>query len=207
MMRYLASTALAMAVLAATPFAASAVTITGNYSLGISDVHGGWSPASGNLGDDFADPFSVGLGTNPGDQSTGYFFTATPPNYGYGGDDTATLTATFTNLSDGTASTVASYVGTATWEADYDNQTDSISWNAPNPLVVDFTDGAVVDITLINASDWAIKPSLSFTLVDGPAAHVPEPSTLSLLGVGLGLLATVFARRYRRDFSCRLMPD
>jgi hypothetical protein len=70
-MRYLASTALAMALLAATPFTASAVTITGDYSLGISDVQGGWSPtASGNLSDDFANPFSVDLGTNPGDQSS-----------------------------------------------------------------------------------------------------------------------------------------
>jgi hypothetical protein len=206
-MRYLASTALAMAVLAATPFAASAVTITGDYSLGISDVHGSWSPtASGNLGDDFANPFSVGLGTNPGDQSTGYFFTATPPSYGHGSNDTATITATFTSLSDGTASTVGSYIGTATWEANYNNQTDSITWNTPNPLVVDFTDGAVVDITLINASDWAIKPSLTFTLVDGPTPAVPEPSTLSLLGVGLGLLTTVFVRRYRWDLS-RIMPN
>ena len=203
-MRYLASTALAMAVLAATPFAASAVRITGEYSLGISDVQGNWSPtASGKLHDDFSNPFSVDLGTDPGDQSSGTFFTATPPSYGHGSDDTATITATFTNLSDATASTVASYAGTATWEADYNNQTDSITWHTPNPLVVDFTDGAVVDITLVNASDWAIVPNLSFTLVDAPTPPVPEPSTLSLLGVGLGLLVTVFGRRYLQHFYCR----
>ncbi|HEY2540482.1 MAG TPA: PEP-CTERM sorting domain-containing protein [Stellaceae bacterium] len=200
-MRYFASTALAVTFLAATPFAASAVTITGDYSLAISNVHGGWSPtASGNLSDDFANPFSVGLGTNPGDKSSSAnFYTATPPNYGHGSDDTVTIAATFTNLSDGTASTSTSYAGTATWEADYNNQTDSITWNAPDPLVVDFTDGAVVDITLNNASDWAIVPTLSFTLVDGPTERVPEPSTFALLGAALALFAGALARRQRRQ--------
>jgi hypothetical protein len=126
---------------------------------------------------------------------------ATPPGFGNGSNDTATITATFTNLSDGTSSTAGSYNDTAVWLANYNNQTDSITWSNSgselDPIVVQFTDGASLDITLGNASDWSIMPTIKFTLVDTPP-QVPEPASLALFGAALAGLGLLEAARRRR---------
>jgi hypothetical protein len=110
------------------------------------------------------------------------YFSPLPPASGSGSHDTATITVTFTQLSDGTASTLSSYSDTAIWAADYNNQTDSITWSNSgsdlNPIVVNFTDGSVFDITSGNASDWSIKPTINFTFTEAPAV-APEPSSLA----------------------------
>jgi PEP-CTERM motif len=194
--------ALLSAPLLATIQPVSAKMFAGDYTLSISQISGGWSPKAANLSDDLANPFSLvlNLGSSTGDKD---FYTATPPGSGSGKNDTATITVTFTQLSDGSASTLSSYTETAIWEADYNNQTDSITWSDSgsdlDPIVVDFVDGAVLDITLVNASDWSIVPEVNFTFVDAPAP-VPEPTTLALLGAafaGLGLLRAARAAHFR----------
>jgi hypothetical protein len=181
---------------------ASALTITGQYSLSITNVNGGWSPtAASNLSDGLSSPFSENLAGAGSTTGVLNFYTATPPGFGYGSNDTATITATFTNLSDGTSSTTSSYNDTAIWLANYNNQTDSITWSNSgselDPIVVQFTNGAILDITLGNASDWAIVPTIKFTLANAPA-QVPEPASLALFGTALAGLGLLKAARRRR---------
>jgi len=193
----LTAAALAMAPLLAQP--AFATTITGQYSLSISNVHGGWSPtASSNLSDDLSSHFSESLASVGSSTGILNFYTATPPFFGFGSNDTATITVTFTNLSDGTSSTQSSYSDTATWLANYNNETDSITWSTPKTITVDFKDNLGVNITLIDASDWAIVPKIQFTLIDAPAP-TPEPGSLALLGAGLAGLGLLGGARRRRS--------
>lgn len=188
-MRYLAPAALAAALLATTPVWAT--TITGNYSLAITDTTGDWTPsAAANLQGVLNNPFSFGF-TSPGDQDSASFFIATPPSEGSRGT-TARIIATLSNLSDGTPSISSEYEDDANWFANYSNQTDAIEWVEPG-FVVNFEDGAQADVFFVNASDWAIEPGISFTLTDLPTP-APEPSALALLGGALLLFATT--RRY-----------
>jgi hypothetical protein len=164
------------------------------------------SPTTSDLSHNLNSPFSETLAQGA---STGalLFYTATPPGSGSGSSDAATITITFTHLSDGTASTVSSYSDTATWTADYNNQTDAITWTNSgselNPIVVDFTDGSVLDLTLGNASDWSIKPTINFTYAEVPAA-APEPSSLALFGPALAALGLFGAARVLRCRSRQL---
>jgi hypothetical protein len=108
----------------------------------------------------------------------------------------------------GTAgSALSSYSDTAIWTADYNNLTDSITWSNSgsdlNPIVVDFTDGSVLDITLRNASDWSIKPTVNFTFTDAPAA-APEPNSLTLFVTALAALGLLGAARLLRCRSGQL---
>jgi hypothetical protein len=198
--KLVAAVALVVAPVLAQP--AAALTITGQYSLSISSVNGGWSPtAASNLSDNLSSPFSENLASAGSSTAALTFYTATPPGFGNGSNDTATITATFTNLSDGTSSAIGSYNDTAVWQANYNNQTDSITWSNSgselDPIVVQFTDGASLDITLGNASDWSIMPTIKFTLVDTPA-QVPEPASLALFGTALAGLGLLTAARRRR---------
>jgi hypothetical protein len=210
--KLVAALALVVAPVLAQP--ASALTITVQYSLAISNVNGGWSPtAAFNLSDDLSSPFSENLTSAGSATAVLNFYTATPAGSGHGNNDTTTITATFTNLNDGTSSTAGSYNDTAVWQADYNNQTDSITWSNSgselDPIVVQFADGASLDITLGNASDWSIVPTIKFTLVDTPA-HVPEPASLALFGMalagpGCSRQRDVAGRRSRRGLCSRML--
>jgi PEP-CTERM motif len=131
------------------------------------------------------------------------FFTAVPSGSctGCGGSNTATgtITAAFTfvdpsgatgNLSD-TATYSANYSGTLAC-AGSANPSDCVVWSSSNdPITVNFTDGAVMTVQLNNAEDWAITPTMTFTMTKGPSTAAPEPASLALFGtafVGLGLV-------------------
>jgi len=133
------------------------------------------------------------------------FFTASPAgtctgcvNHIASGTITATFAFTLPSSATGTLTT------TATYSANYSgtlacsgtaNPADCVVWNQPDPLTVNFTDGAVMTVQLNNAQDWAITPTVTFTMTRAPTP-APEPASLVLLGsaiVGMGLL-----KRYRK---------
>jgi hypothetical protein len=51
-----------------------------------------------------------------------------------------------------------------------------------------------MDISLGNAQDWTIIPTITFTLLTDPTA-APEPMSVALLGVGLFGLGIIRQRR------------
>ena len=135
-----------------------------------------------------------------------------PGGTGHTETDALTLTFNFTSPSGaGTASDTGTF--TAKYALPYLacdpggdglGKSDCVQWaSASNPIVVDFTDGAVMHITLGNASDWNITPTVQFTLVSGP---VPVPAPVIGHGmwapfmVGAVLLSQrPFGRRRRGD--------
>ena len=122
---------------------------------------------------------------------------------GSNGTATATITASFT-LTSPSATSPITVSETAAYSATYSTQTDSVSWtgavtNGTNctafndgtgtgvdacyTMVVNFNDGAVLDIIFNNAEDWTIAPTIAFELMRGPT--VPEPTSLALFGTAL----------------------
>ena len=60
-------------------------------------------------------------------------------------------------------------------------------------IVVNFNDGAVMDIIFNDAEDWTIAPTVAFKLIGGPTgsgSKVPEPASLALVGTARGVLAS-----------------
>jgi hypothetical protein len=102
----------------------------------------------------------------------------------------------------GTNTVVAtgSVTESARYKADYKTDTDSLDWkNANTPIPVDLTNGDVLDITLIDASDWDIKPQISFDLIDpSDLDPTPIPATLPLFATGLGAMALLGWHRKRK---------
>ena len=70
-------------------------------------------------------------------------------------------------------------------------RSDCITW-ANNTTQAKFADGSYLNIILGNAKDWTIYPSVS---VQYNAAPVPEPISLSILGVGMAGLGYIRSRR------------
>jgi len=99
----------------------------------------------------------------------------------------------------GTNTVVAtgSVTESAKYKADYKTDTDSFDWkNANTSIPVDLTNGDVLDITLIDASDWDIKPQISFDLIDPPNPNpTPIPASFPLFAAGLGAMGLFAWRR------------
>jgi hypothetical protein len=78
-------------------------------------------------------------------------------------------------------------------------ESDCIVWsstNNPMQFALTGTDGGTyLDITLNNAVDWNITPTVTFTLTKTPLQQVPEPGTLALLGIAVAGFAASRRRK------------
>ena len=73
-------------------------------------------------------------------------------------------------------------------------ETDCIVWSASNnPIAVKFSNGDVLDVTLVNASDWTITPEISFEI-----SQTPLPATLPLFVGGLSVMGLLGWRTKRK---------
>jgi len=189
---------------------AATLPLDGSYTVS-------YTATTGN-GPSFSEPSSNAVGTFNSSNDKGSFsktltlnsltsdmnfFTVSPSgNCGYCGmSDTATGTIAVTFSFTEPSGAIGSVVADATYTADYKNDTDSVVWTSGTPInsttqqiVVDFTDGAFLDIDLIDASDWSITPQISFDL---DPTTTPLPAGLPLFVGGLGVLGFAGWRRKR----------
>jgi hypothetical protein len=171
------------------------LAVTGTYSIG-------YTPTANNapsISDVLSSPFTENLAVGTPTALTNFIAitpagSCTSVQADVYGSHYSTCTATgtvkvtfsFTEPSGiiGTASDTGVYTATYYTGNGAPADTDSIVWNSPDPIVVNFSDGALLDVTLENTSDWTLTPKITFDLMKDPTA-VPEPMTLGLLGAGL----------------------
>jgi hypothetical protein len=192
---------------------AASVMVDGQYTVSYTPITPSNTSANPTITDDLSSSFSF-VNT----QAETNFITVAPCNGCESNGFTAsgTITVSFKNFTfNGVAATIESVTPTpitGTYEAKYggtklpctssgNGNTDCVDWGSNTTLtgsttyVIDFTDNAVLDITLYNANDWNITPEISFNLATDPTA-TPLPAALPLFAGGLGVLG--FAGSWRR---------
>jgi hypothetical protein len=179
--------------------ASAATTVNGSYSLSYSPTVGNAPTLTPVLPQNFSEQLTLNVPT-----SATTFFDVSPAascgkvNHINCSTASGTVTVNF-NFS---APTSGAATATAAYVANYSSSSDSITWNKPDPLIVNFLDGSVLNITLLNdlnglySCDWLLFPKIQFTLVKGPV-KVPETPTAALLLAGLIGLGYVSLRRRR----------
>jgi hypothetical protein len=185
---------------------ATVVTVKGTYTVTLTPVDGGVS-AEPTVTYDLPHPFTESLTVGNTFTPSTNFFTTSPAGSCNNGcadfgshhhqiaNDDITVTFSFTAPSGATGQLVA----TGAYTANYFNDTDAVTWNSPNPLVIHFADGGVLDIKLINAADWAITPLIQFDMTTAGGGTggggVPEPTSLAIMGACLATLGLFWRRR------------
>jgi hypothetical protein len=196
MQKLLAAAAMVFLTSAGAASAAS-ITVDGSYTVSYTSTHGSTPTITDDLGNSGSFSESLTQGTT---YTTPTNFLEVAPAGSSGLCSTCTATGTinvtfsFTEPSGiiGTATASANY--SATYNPNHNLESDFVDWTS-SPLVVDFTDGAVLHIDLANASDWNMYPQISFDLTQDPTA-TPLPAALPLFAGGLGILG--FAGSWRR---------
>jgi hypothetical protein len=187
----LLAAAIAAFLLSAGAANAATVTVDGSYSTSYTASKGNSPSISDDLNHSFTENLTLGAST-----SALNFFTVSPSQScgNCGSADTATGTIKVTFAFTEPTGATGSFTDTATYTADYRNDTDSVVWSSANdPIVVDFSNGDVLDVTLINASDWAITPEIKFDLTD--PSPTPIPGALPLFAGGLGMVGFLSRRK------------
>jgi hypothetical protein len=146
------------------------------------------------------------------DLTTWTLFTLSPPGCTFSGDSKEKFTLTFAIT--GVAATTGNATETGWYTARYSGvvlpcaasdpasthgQSDCINWDPAHSLIEFALGGAdtgyFLDITLHDAVDWNILPTVTYQLVTAPHQQTPEPGTLALLGLGLAGLAALRRRK------------
>jgi hypothetical protein len=193
--------AAATALLVSTGVAcANTITVNGSYTVTYTpSVGNGPSISYGLNHNGFTENLTLGVASPQMN-----FFTATPNGScgtGCGANNntasgTLTVTFSFTQPSGATGNLTE----TGIYQAKYSGsplscttspgpQTDCINWSGANdPIVVHFSNGDTLDVTLYNAQDWAITPKISFDMVNvpGPIAGAGLPGLIAACGGLLG---------------------
>lgn len=195
-------------ILTASAAQATPITITGSYAI--------TQTGSATITDIFqvGTPGSFSFALNPGQSTapTNFFREREPINSTTSQTNTITATFTFTQPTAGSGSKAAGdtffRIPLPPPGPSGDNFSDTFTW-VTNTILVNFTDGAILDIHLADPSPYlglasgytGLIPQVSFTLIKGPT-EVPEPTSLAVLGTGL--LAVFGALRLRRRrVACR----
>ena len=138
------------------------------------------------------------------------------------------MTATFGQIKDGSFVLSNGFTLTGTFGANYNNQTDFVTWNsvsvsdtafgpggvpgvtfipmqdggAPGGLDLAFADGAnTVNLFILDGADWNVVTDISANL---QVAAVPEPSTWAMMLLGFCGISFMTIRRRREGRAFRL---
>jgi hypothetical protein len=214
MQKLLIATATALIVSGTVAAHASPITVKGSYTVTQSNPTGNEPTITDDLSSSFTESLTYGIS-----KTTNFISVAPAGSSGTCGgskpacnstNDTATdtikVTFSFTLPTGG----AGDFVETGTYIADYDGtakydgksctsspgtETDCVVWSTSNdPIVVSFSDGDTLDVTLNNAQDWTMTPTITFLLTDAPS--VPEPASIAIFGTALTSL--IFVRRRRK---------